>query len=62
MESRSPEKVIEPTRPPERVRLKSKEAGAPEKVIQQVPELGTQGKRMEQPREPKNSEKGAERP
>ena len=61
IESRSPEKGIEQTRPPERVQPKSKEAGPPEKVIPQAPpEPTTPGKRTERPmRGPRNSEKGA---
>jgi hypothetical protein len=61
IESRSPEKVIEQTRPPERVKPKSKEASPPEKVIPQAPpEPTTPEKRPERPmRGPRNSEKGA---
>jgi hypothetical protein len=61
IESRSPEKGIEQTRPPERVQPKSKEAGPPEKVIPQAPpEPTTPEKRTERPMSgPRNSEKGA---
>jgi len=62
MESRSPEKVAVPARPPERVQQKSKEVSLPEKVIQQAPELKTPEKPMERPSEPKNPEKGPQRP
>jgi len=61
IESRSPEKGIEQTRPPERVQPKSKEASPVEKVIPQAPpEPTTPEKRTGRPmRGPRNSEKGA---
>jgi hypothetical protein len=62
MQSRAPEKVMEPSRPPERVQGKNKEISPPERVMQQAPEVKTPEKSIERPKEPKNSEKGAERP
>jgi hypothetical protein len=61
IESRSPDEVIEQTKPPERVQPKSKEASPPEKVIPQAPpEPTTPEKRTRRPmRGPRNSEKGA---
>jgi len=59
IESRSPERVIEQTRPPERVRQESKEVSPPEKVIPQATDPRAPDKRTEGSRGPRSSEKGA---
>jgi hypothetical protein len=59
MERKSPESAVEQGRPPQRVQPKTNEPVPPEKGIQQAPELKSQEKRTERPRERKNSDKGA---
>jgi hypothetical protein len=59
MESKSQESAVEQGRPPQRVNPKSKEPVQPEKGLQQAPELKSQEKRTERPRERKNLDKGA---
>jgi len=59
IESRSPGKVMEQTRPPERVQPKTKEVIPPEKGMPQTPEIRAPEKSSERPRPPRNREKGA---
>ena len=59
MESRSPEKVVEPARSPEKVQPKNKEFSPPDNVVPRAPEPKLPEKRTEQMKGQRNSEKGA---
>jgi hypothetical protein len=60
MESRSPEKAMQQSKPPERVQPEGKEPVSPEKVLPQAPEPKTPDKRTErQGRGPRTADKGA---